>query len=49
MKWTDSRTLVYHNTSRLKDGRIKTQHRKKKDEQHGLHQKPGVNSGVHEG
>jgi hypothetical protein len=22
-RWTDSRTLVYHNTSRLKDGRIK--------------------------
>ena len=24
MKQTDGRTLVYHNTSRLKDGRIKT-------------------------
>jgi hypothetical protein len=31
--------LVYHNTSLLKDGRIKTQHRKKKFEQHGPHQK----------
>ena len=40
MKRTDSRTLVYHNTSRLRDGRIKTEN--KRDVQHGPHQEPGI-------
>jgi len=34
---------------RMKTNKTKTQHRKKKDEQHRLHQKPAVNSSAREG
>ena len=40
---------IGHTRHRTKTNKTKTQHGKKKDEQHGLHQKPAVNSSAGEG